>query len=225
MKKKGAVRLQGYCPFSACTESRYSNLYHDTWLGRRGLGSARGPRHGRACATIRPSEGHDKADLCAGRAAARTRAWPSQRACHDTNFVSWLGAAFVSQYGCDTGCDTATVRHDTTLGAARHAVARDKARAHGLGAGCVAIQPATRPARLATRPSSATIRPGRGPRHDPADATTQSPARAIRAAWAQCARSASCLLVCLILFPSLGIIVVQHCNTVGIHRSFPQGVV
>ena len=36
---------------------------------------------------------------------------------------------------------------------------------------------------------------------------------------------ASCLLVCLILFPSVGITVVQHCNTVGIHRSFPQGVV
>ena len=37
--------------------------------------------------------------------------------------------------------------------------------------------------------------------------------------------SASSLLVCLILFPSVGITVVQHCNTVGIHRSFPQGVV
>ena len=36
---------------------------------------------------------------------------------------------------------------------------------------------------------------------------------------------ASCLLVCLILFPSVGITVVQHCNTVGIHRSFPLGVV
>ena len=32
---------------------------------------------------------------------------------------------------------------------------------------------------------------------------------------------ASCLLVCLILFLSVGITVVQHCNTVGIHRSFP----
>ena len=39
------------------------------------------------------------------------------------------------------------------------------------------------------------------------------------------AKNASCLLVCLILFPSVGITVVQHCNTVGIHRSFPQGVV
>ena len=37
--------------------------------------------------------------------------------------------------------------------------------------------------------------------------------------------AASCLLVCLILFPSVGITVVQHCNTVRIHRSFPQGVV
>ena len=36
---------------------------------------------------------------------------------------------------------------------------------------------------------------------------------------------ASYLLVCLILFPSVGITVVQLCNTVGIHRSFPQGVV
>ena len=32
---------------------------------------------------------------------------------------------------------------------------------------------------------------------------------------------ASCLLVCLILFSSVGITVVQHCNTVGINRSFP----
>ena len=37
--------------------------------------------------------------------------------------------------------------------------------------------------------------------------------------------AASSLLVCLILFPSVGITVVQHCNTVVIHRSFPQGVV
>ena len=36
---------------------------------------------------------------------------------------------------------------------------------------------------------------------------------------------ASSLLVCLILFLSVGITVVQHCNTVVIHRSFPQGVV
>ena len=36
---------------------------------------------------------------------------------------------------------------------------------------------------------------------------------------------ASYVLVCLILFPSVGITVFQHCNTVGIHRSFPQGVV
>ena len=42
------------------------------------------------------------------------------------------------------------------------------------------------------------------------------------AIWLQ---GASCLLVCLILFPSVGITVVQHCSTVGIHRSFPQGVV
>ena len=37
--------------------------------------------------------------------------------------------------------------------------------------------------------------------------------------------TASYLLVCLILFPSVGITVVQHCSTVGIHRSFPQEVV
>ena len=37
--------------------------------------------------------------------------------------------------------------------------------------------------------------------------------------------TASSLLLCLILFPSVGITVVQHCSTVGIHRSFPQGVV
>ena len=37
--------------------------------------------------------------------------------------------------------------------------------------------------------------------------------------------NASSSLVCLILFPSVGITVVQHCNTVGIHMSFPHGVV
>ena len=80
------------------------------------------------------------------------------------------------------GCDTATVRHDTALGAATHAAARDTARAHGLGAGRVAIQPMT-------RPGSATIRLGRGPRHGSTDATTWRPARAVRAAWAQCTQA------------------------------------
>ena len=45
----------------------------------------------------------------------------------------------------------ATVCHDTVLGAATRAIVRDTACAHGLGAGCVAIQPVTQPARPATR--------------------------------------------------------------------------
>ena len=89
---------------------------------------------------------HDTVGLCAGHAIARSSARPSQWVCHDTNFVSWLGAAFVSQYGCDIGCDTTTVRHYTTLRATTHTEARDTAPAHGLSAGCVAIQPMTRPA-------------------------------------------------------------------------------
>ena len=79
--------------------------------------------------------GHDTAGLRVGSAAARVRAWPGQGVCHDTNFVLWLGAAFVSQYGYDTGCDTTTVRHDKTLEAATRATARDTARVHGLSAG------------------------------------------------------------------------------------------
>ena len=140
-KKKHCRLLLGYCPFSACTGSRYSNLYRNTEAGKAGL--ARG-------------------------------------ACHDTNFVSWLGAAFVSQYGCDTGWDMATVCHDTTLGAATCAAARDMACAHGLGAGCFTIQHATRPARLAIWPGSTTTRQGMAcdtapcaPRYSPTRATTR----------------------------------------------------
>ena len=102
------------------------------------------PRHCHQKATIRPA--------CAQGVRQRARTWPCQGACHDTNFVSQLGTAFVSQYGCDTGCDTAMVGHDTALGAATLAAARDTARTHGLGAGCVVIQPATRPPMPATRP-------------------------------------------------------------------------
>ena len=51
-------------------------------------------------------------------------------------------------------CDMTTVCHDTALGAATHAAVRDTARLHDLGAGCVAIQAATRSARPTTRPST-----------------------------------------------------------------------
>ena len=64
---------------------------------------------------------------CARGVWQRSRTWPGQGACHDTNFVSWLGAAFVLQYGCDTSCNTDTVRHDTALGAATRLVVRDTA--------------------------------------------------------------------------------------------------
>ena len=37
------------------------------------------------------------------------------------------------------------MRHYTALGAATHTAACDTVPAHGLGAGCVAIQPATQP--------------------------------------------------------------------------------
>ena len=124
-------------------------------------------------ATIRPGHAHDTAwqghntiGLHARCAAARAGAWPGQGACHNTNFVSWLGAAFVSQYGCDTGCDMATVRHDTALGPATRAATRNTARTHGLGVGCVAIQPATRPPMPATRPKGGRNTAGPGLRHD-----------------------------------------------------------
>ena len=90
---------------------------------------------------------------CAGHATARLCAWPGQGVCHDTNFVSGLGAAFVLQYGYDTSYDTATVSHDTARGAAT-------CTTHGLGAACVAIQPATRPARPATWPARLVTQPG-----------------------------------------------------------------
>ena len=71
----------GYCPF----ESRYNGLYRDTGLGRRGLGTARGPRHGKDSATIRPSEGHDTADLRAGRAVVHAHGLA--RGSRDTNCI------------------------------------------------------------------------------------------------------------------------------------------
>ena len=39
------------------------------------------------------------------------------------------------------------------------------------------------------------------------------------------ARLVLCLFCVLKLFPSVGTDVVKHYNTVGVHRSFPQGVV
>ena len=50
-KKKRCRLLLGYCPFSACTGSRYNNLYRDIEAGKAGLGAARGPRHGQDSAT------------------------------------------------------------------------------------------------------------------------------------------------------------------------------
>ena len=61
------------------------------------------------------------------------------------------------------------MRHDTALGDATRAATRDTTHAHGLGAGCVTIQPATWPARPATQ-SVLGLRHG-----------------TVRAAWAQCA--------------------------------------
>ena len=67
--------------------------------------------------------------------------------------------------------------------------------AHGLGAGCVVIQLATRQARLATQPGSTTTWQGMAcdtapcaPRYSPLRATTQ---RSARTAWAQCAQPGS----------------------------------
>ena len=77
-------------------------------------------------------------------------------------------------------CDTATVRHDMGLGAVTLAAAPDTARAHGFGAGCVAIQPATRPAMPATRPAKLTTRPS--------SATTRLSGRHDMAPSALCAR-------------------------------------
>ena len=62
------------------------------------------------------------------------------------------------------------MRHNTALGVATLATERNMARAHYLGARCVAIQAATRPARPATWPATshdtAGHRPKTQPRHD-----------------------------------------------------------
>ena len=74
-------------------------LYHDiAVLGAQGKATIRlGHTHGTAWQGH--DIDHDKIGLRAGRATARSSARPSQWVSHDTNFVSWLGAAFVSQYG------------------------------------------------------------------------------------------------------------------------------
>ena len=126
-KKKRCRLLLGYCPFSACTGSRYSNLYHDTEAGKAGLGAARGPRHGQDSTTTWSSLHHDTADPRVRQAArararqaarARARAWPLGAGSR-YKIVSWLrGGDHVSRYRAARGCDTTTVHHDTTLGAA-----------------------------------------------------------------------------------------------------------
>ena len=65
-KTKGPRRLLGYNPFSACTRSRYSNLYRDTGLGRLSLARVWGT-HGRP---IYGRLGHDTGHDTAGSARA-----------------------------------------------------------------------------------------------------------------------------------------------------------
>ena len=117
----------------------------------------------------RPGLGHDMAEPACdttekwattqcGRATIRPGArdttcsaygWELGR---DTKIVLWLrGGRTRVAIQCNHG-----LRYDAKCpatrrrGAATCAAARDTARAHGLGAGCVAIQPASRPARAAT---------------------------------------------------------------------------
>ena len=85
-----------------------------------------------------------------GEWRARSRAWPLG-AGSQYKIVSWLrGGDHVSRYRTAKGCDTVTVRHDTTLGLR---YARHSARL------CVSIGPATRPVLgHDTAPLRATIR-------------------------------------------------------------------
>ena len=64
----------------------------------------------------------------ASRACGNARAWPGQGACHDTNFVSWLGAAFVSLMAAIQAATRSRVHHDTALGATILAAQRAGAR-------------------------------------------------------------------------------------------------
>ena len=105
-KKKHCSLLLGYCPFSACIRSRYNNLYRDIVVGKAGLGDTRGPRHGRACATIRPSEG-----MRYGRPARKGKRRAREGLavgvlCRDTHghivTGTRLGRWVVSRYGHDT---------------------------------------------------------------------------------------------------------------------------
>ena len=84
-------RLPGYCPFLACTGSRYNNLYRDTGLGRLAWARVRGahgrPRYGRLghdTGHDTTKGGHDTADILAGGLCrdtkfcivTRARDWP-----------------------------------------------------------------------------------------------------------------------------------------------------
>ena len=83
-KKKGARRLLGYCPFSVCTGSRYSNLYRDTGLGRLAW-AYRDTGLGHDTANDTAKGGHDTV----GSARARGLAGG---VCRDTKFCIVTGA-------------------------------------------------------------------------------------------------------------------------------------
>ena len=113
MKKKRTEQIpkMGYCPF----ESRYNGLYRDTGLGRCGLGTAWGPRHGQDSPTIRPSLRHMRHGRPARKGKRRAReVLAAEGLCRDTNgrivIGTRLGCWVVSRYRRDTSGGRATIR-------------------------------------------------------------------------------------------------------------------
>ena len=149
----------GYCPF----KSRYNGLYRDTgnWA------QLQGPRYDQAMPTTRrvrttiqvatlPRRAMIRLACALGRAAVRARTRPGWRGSRNTKNVSWLGAAFVSQYGFYIGCETALSALQHGAGALRHARQRETRHAPmALVLGVSRYRPATRPRGPTTRPGQA----------------------------------------------------------------------
>ena len=197
----------GYCPF----ESRYNGLYRDIGPGRLAWAQGTRPRHGHSTAMTRPG------GLRYGRDNGLRYGRPTREACGSAhahglatervakqNFVSWLRGDLVSRYSAAMGCDTAlsALRYGTQCPATRRRGAATCAAAcatqRAVGAR-VAIQflyrdRGVRHSAVTWRANArmqAETRPGKGPRHGLADATTRCPTSAVHSAWAHCAHSGS----------------------------------
>ena len=83
--EKSCRLLLGYCPFLACTGSRYSSCIVTQRLGRLAWAQPGGPRHGQP----RPRYDHGKATIWPRHGPRQ--GWPRAKACCSAHArVAWL---------------------------------------------------------------------------------------------------------------------------------------